>query len=205
MTIDQKMKAVECAFAENAYSTAAALHQHYSGLLFKGRLSIVTASIVIWAFLLKAPSQDLDSIKIVNLTVPASLLAAVLASVVNTGFAAIESVYFERLFTLVATGQRLERGFNVDGFFSSYLSPKHDPFYLIYFVNGILFWMIGVFEQAPRTTTVTWLAAVALLIPILLLIPPFRKINRRGSALSKDRESDIQADTIAPSESEDVR
>ena len=167
---------------ESAYQAHFALVQHYSSLIFKARMSIITVILIIWAYILGI-GQDVGdyTFQIGEYTLSAKAGIAYITSITITIFITMEISCVKRYFHILSSAQAIEAQYQKPGYFSNY--PKTlttTPFYLFYVFNFLA--LIAVFTSITLLNNgVLWhtvlFVLLPLLVPFVLLIWIIRELS----------------------------
>lgn len=146
-----------------AYQGHYDMAKHYSLLIFRGRVSVITISIAVWVYVLGIHIKEPETNKASFLAnIPIQLLVSYLFSYVIIFLAIMKVGYLNRLFSLVASGKKIESESNVQGFFKSFITPNSAPFLIFDLVNTIC--MFGYFVY-------NYYQSSRILVLILLALP----------------------------------
>lgn len=174
MSASQGPSELDKSAVDTLRNTAHAAHyelcEHYSGLIFKARVSIITLTLLVIAFvfdIVPARTQPLPPI----LGFDARGLMALMSSVLIGLLHLMEMAYIKRFYQVVASGKAIEQGL-LPSYFARYDRAESWPVHLAYGV-GILV-MTGSFvalawlsnQSLKRTTIILFLAGV----PIALFL-----------------------------------
>lgn len=125
---------------KTSYQNLYPLMQHYSSLLFNGRVSIITVCVLLWAYILGVAKDTSDAvINIGFLTVTIKMLVALFAAFLIPMFSSIENAYFRRFLDTIKAGKILERKYQLSCYFSVHKVVTGHPFFSFYFLNSLAF------------------------------------------------------------------
>jgi len=128
---------------KTSYQNLYPLMQHYSSLLFNGRVSIITICVLLWAYILGVAKDTNDSVVGIGpLTVTIKTLVALFAVFLIPMFSSIENAYFRRFLDTVMSGKILERKYNLTAYFSHHRVVTAHPFFFFYCLNSTAFGLL---------------------------------------------------------------
>jgi hypothetical protein len=161
------------------YEAHVELCQHYSSLVFQGRIATVTLTIIAVAIALglvpgggSAPSG-----------MGRGLLAYAAAWLVSLLYA-VEVGYVKRFFQVVAAGRQIERELGVAYYFTKYDQPEGVPLRMIYILAVVALLAASALELWGKISLFDMLGRVlAILLPAILPFIPLVASVRRARAV----------------------
>jgi len=154
-----------------AYEGHVALVQHYSGLVFRGRLSIVTLTVVAVSVALGL----VPGVSVVPSPVASGLLAYASACLVAL-LHAVEVSYVKRFFQVVASGIDLEHNMGIRSYFTRYDKPEGWPLRIIYFFAVALLLAVALVrlwkpsEELPLRPLIIVAGCIAPFLPLTMSV-----------------------------------
>ena len=126
-------------FSEIAYEQLFTLTIHYSNLIFKARLMIITIVLILWG-------TTLGFYKIGNIHISEQIspIFPFLGALAVSIFSLLEAVYIKLYWSVFENGKKLENDNNI--FFSRKKAPVIWPFIIFYALNCIAFVIIFVIK-----------------------------------------------------------
>lgn len=163
-----------------AYDAHVGLCQHYSGLVFRGRLAIVTltvAAVSVSLGLLPGTGPGPRPIGAGMLAYASACLVALLH--------AAEVGYVKRFFQVVATGREIETALRVPSYFSRYDQPEGWPLRLIYFFSVALLVLIALIRFWPVTGALPLRPLVLVAAAVVPFLPLVFSVQRAQELYGK--------------------
>jgi hypothetical protein len=167
-----------------AYDAHVGLCQHYSGLVFRGRLAIVTltvAAVSVSLGLLPGTAPGPSPIGAGMLAYASACLVALLH--------AAEVGYVKRFFQVVASGREIETAMGVPSYFSRYDQPEGWPLRLIYFFSVGMLVLIALIRFWPVTTDLPLRPLVLVAAAVVPFLPLVFSVQRAQELYGKYVES----------------
>jgi len=128
-----------------AYQGHFELTKHYSSLLFKGRVLVVTISIAAWVYILGIhPPKGIEKIGEMSINLQIDLVIAYLSSTVILFLATMKVSYLDRIFSIIENAKKIEEKSNIEGVFKSFKRSNSTPFLAFDLINvGVMFAYFG--------------------------------------------------------------
>ncbi len=112
-----------------AYEANYSLIKHYSLMLFKCRVYLISITLVVWAYLLGLkPDSPKFSVEICSETISGKAAIAYFFSFVIIMFSIMENAYQKRYYNVIYSGNCIESKYKTTGFFSLYMGSFNLPF-----------------------------------------------------------------------------
>jgi hypothetical protein len=163
-----------------AYEAHVGLCQHYSGLVFRGRLAIVTltiAAVSVSLGLLPGTAPGPSPIGAGMLAYASACLVALLH--------AAEVGYVKRFFQVVASGREIEKSLGVPSYFSRYDQPEGWPLRLIYFFSVGMLVLIALSRFWPVTGALPLRPLVLVAAAVVPFLPLVFSVQRAQELYGK--------------------
>ncbi|TVM02278.1 MAG: hypothetical protein CV087_09800 [Candidatus Brocadia sp. WS118] len=159
-----------------AYEAHFNLLQHYSSLVFKARISIITVSLLIFAYIFGFGFLEKDAS-----TSPKSeyfkIMVAYTASIFTIIFFRMETLYIKRIVQVILTARAIEKENQLSYFFSAWDSPHYRTVSLFYFAAILGF--IGVFwVLLLQKTQLLWIVILAIFISAIPFFLSYRVMRK---------------------------
>jgi hypothetical protein len=172
---------------KTAYGNLYPLMQHYSSLLFNGRVSIITICVILWAYILGVVKDSSDStISVGSVFMTTKMMVSLFAAFLMPIFSSIENVYFKRFLSIVRTGKILEKKFGFSSYFSAYNAPTLHPFIYFYFLNSLAFSLLFIYITWHLNQVIS-----SLLLSICIVVPFIHLFRTYRTFLKSARETDV--------------
>jgi amino acid transporter len=165
---------VQTEMLRTAYAAHFDLCKHYSNLVFRGRIAIVTLTIGAVSFAL-----GLVPTTAVTLTKPDSLMTGALAYIAAWLVALLHSMevsYVKRFYQVVSSGRALEEKEGIASYFSSYDKPESWPLRVIYIFSVAVLVLValarcwGLSHDWPLRPMVLMVGVLSPAIPLWLSV-----------------------------------
>lgn len=119
------------AFMSLSYEVHSSLFQHYSSLIVKARISIMTLIILAFCYVLGVFHSDIDKQQIFGVMSTRSIISY-LASFLIVCLFLMEIHYCRRLLQIISVSKAIERELKVEHYFINYDRATRWPLYILY-------------------------------------------------------------------------
>ena len=153
-----------------SYELHCEMFRHYSSMLFRARILIITVILLVFAFLFGFKNTGLDSAKDLFGLEPAGVVAY-LSSIVITLLYSMETAYIRRLHVVAISARRSADGKFSFYFFKEYKQLRHWPLLALYF-SAVVFLLLIFLDRVSRVDFLLWkyFSAALSILPLSLLI-----------------------------------
>jgi hypothetical protein len=164
----------------SSYNQHYELLRHYSSLLFKGRVSVVTVCVLIWAYILGIV-KDLGTARFsflgLNLESKSNVALGVMFLLLS--FMSLETAYARRFIEVVTSGRLVEKELGSEAFFSRYAPPTWSPMVEFYAFNELGLAAVFVSNMWSLNGGSVGVTAVCLsLVPFLWIIRSYHQHSK---------------------------
>ncbi len=180
---DQRLK-----LEASAYDASFQVFQHYSSLIWRSRVSIVSLTVLTWVYLLQMPAIASEK----ELPTPRGLcdarlvfsIGAYMAALLLASLSHMESLYIGLMWKLLAATCRVEARYGARSYFSEIRKPRYLPFSLFYVFNVLVLVVLAVIVLAAYSmSTLVPSVILALGPPAVALLPilELRQMNNSSA------------------------
>ena len=158
-------------FRRTAYEAHYRLLEHYSSLIFRARVAILTVTMLVLAYVFGVSpslSADADNVGVLNTRGIIGYLAAVFIDLLYL----METSYLKRFYQVIASGRQYETDGDSCSYFSRYDKPESWPIHIAYLLAVLVLtgMFIGIVWHGDRSVVHSIILSIIGVVPIVLCL-----------------------------------